>query len=306
MKQSTFQAETYWQKSIAVLAMLPVVLIATASCASSPSDTPTDFEEKRPVIRVTPNDLRPSTTPVNNAVTLPPDSEWNWQLTGELKMTVNAEVWDVDLFDTPPEEIAQLQQDSRYVICYFSAGSVEDWRPDASDVDEAAIGLPLDGWEGERWLDVRAESVLELAKSRLQLAAQKGCDAVEPDNVDGYSNKTGFELSQSDQIQFNRDIASAAHQQGLAVGLKNTFDLVGTLVGEFDFAVTEQCHEYDECELTGAFTEYRKPVFNAEYPPDQATGITLQDEYCSEADRLGIHTLILPLDLDGSWRISCG
>jgi len=100
-------------------------------------------------------------------------------------MTVNAEAWDVDLFDTAPEEITQLHQDGKYVICYFSAGSVGDRRPDAGDVDENAIVLPLDGWEGERWLNVCAESVLELAKSRLQLAAQKGCDAVEPDTVDG-------------------------------------------------------------------------------------------------------------------------
>ena len=98
----------------------------------------------------------------------------------------------------------------------------------------------------------------------------------------------------------------APHIKGLAVGLKDTFNLIGTLAREFDFAVTEQCHEYDECELTGAFTEHRKPVFNAEYPSDEAAGFTLQDEYCSEVDRLGMHTLILPLDLDGSWRISCG
>jgi hypothetical protein len=154
--------------------------------------------------------------------------------------------------------------------------------------------------------NVCAESVLELAKSRLQLAAQKGCDAVEPNNVDGYTNETGFELSPADQIQFNRDIAGTAHKQGLAVGLKDTFNLTGTLAREFDFAVTEQCHEYDECELADAFTEHRKPVFNAEYPSDEAAGFTLQDEYCSEVDRLGMHTLILPLDLDGSWRISCG
>ena len=161
--------------------MLLVVLIATASCDSTESDEPIDFREKSTVIRATPDDPPPSATPVSGAITLPPDSDWNWQLTGELKMTVNAEAWDVDLFDTAPEEITQLHQDGKYVICYFSAGSVGDWRPDAGDVDENAIVLPLDGWEGECWLNVCAESVLELAKSRLQLAAQKGCDAVEPD-----------------------------------------------------------------------------------------------------------------------------
>ncbi|TDI89086.1 MAG: endo alpha-1,4 polygalactosaminidase, partial [Chloroflexi bacterium] len=236
----------------------------------------------------------------------PPDSDWNWQLTGQLNTSVDAEVWDVDLFETAPEDIRQLHRDGRYVVCYFSAGTIENWRPDVNDVDESTIGLPLDDWEGERWLDIRAASVLELVKSRLRLAEQAGCDAVEPDNVDGYSNETGFSLSRPDQVRFNTEIARAAHERGLAVGLKNAFDLINTLSSEFDFAVTEQCHEYDECELTNPFTKGGKPVFNAEYPVDRAVGSTLRDEYCAEADRLGIHTLILPLELDGSWRISCG
>lgn len=37
----------------------------------------------------------------------------------------------------------------------------------------------------------------------MTLAAEKGCDAVEPDNVDGFTNKTGFSLSEADQIGFN-------------------------------------------------------------------------------------------------------
>jgi hypothetical protein len=235
----------------------------------------------------------------------PPDSDWNWQLTGRLDMSVEAQVWDVDLFDTTPEQIAELQRAGKYVICYFSAGSIEDWRPDVGVVEESAIGLPLDDWPGEKWLDVRADSVLEMVESRIDFAGQAGCDAVEPDNVDGYSNETGFDLSESDQIQFNSSIAALAHFRDLAVGLKNSFGIVERLAPSFDFAVTEQCHEYEECELMESFVELGKPVFNAEYPGDGASGFALLDEYCVEAERVGIRTLILPIDLDGSWRLSC-
>ena len=31
-----------------------------------------------------------------------------------------------------------------------------------------------------------------------------GCDGVEPDNVDGYVNDTGFDLTAGDQLDFNR------------------------------------------------------------------------------------------------------
>ncbi|MCZ6539934.1 MAG: endo alpha-1,4 polygalactosaminidase [Chloroflexi bacterium] len=296
MKLRKFLARSLLQKSAVLLAAWLVVLFATASCDSTDNGESIGTIGESTVGQATPG----------ISISGPPDSDWNWQLTGQLDTSVDAEVWDVDLFDTAPDEISRLHNDGRYVICYFSAGTIESWRPDVNDVDESTIGLPLDDWEGERWLDIRAESVLELAKSRLRLAERSNCDAVEPDNVDGYSNETGFPLSQSDQVRFNTQLARAAHERGLAVGLKNAFELMSTLSSEFDFAITEQCHEFDECDLTNPFTENGKPVFNAEYPADRAIGSTLQDEYCAEANRLGIHTLILPVELDGSWRISCG
>ena len=36
------------------------------------------------------------------------------------------------------------------------------------------------------------------------------------------------------------------------------------LVDDFDFAVNEQCHQYNECESLTPFTEQNKAVFNAE------------------------------------------
>jgi hypothetical protein len=233
------------------------------------------------------------------------DLDWNWQLTGELVMSVDVVVWDVDLFETSAEVITDLQADGRYVICYFSAGSIEDWREDVGGIEDSAIGLPLDDWPGENWLDVRADSVLDMVEGRIALAAEKGCDAVEPDNVDGFSNETGFSLSDTDQIVFNASIAQFAHTRGLDVGLKNSFDIGKQLVDQFDFAVTEQCHEYEECERLGIFVEAGKPVFNAEYPGSEAEVGGLWAEQCEEADRLGIRTVFLPIDLDGSWRVSC-
>lgn len=39
----------------------------------------------------------------------------------------------------------------------FSAGTREDWRDDAEDFPEEAIGELLGDWEGEHWLDVNNE-----------------------------------------------------------------------------------------------------------------------------------------------------
>ena len=104
------------------------------------------------------------------------------------------------------------------------------------------------GWPGERWLDIRRLSVLEpLMATRFDMCRDKGFDAVEPDNMDGYRNSTGFPLTAHDQLAYNRLIAELAHERGLAVGLKNDLDQIPELVGDFDFAVNEECAEYDEC-----------------------------------------------------------
>lgn len=77
--------------------------------------------------------------------------------------------------------------------------------------------------------------------SRMKLAVQKGCDAVDPDNMDGYTNDNGFKLTAAQQLKYNKFIADLAHKHNLAVGLKNDLNQIKDLVSSFDFAVNEQC-----------------------------------------------------------------
>jgi endo-alpha-1,4-polygalactosaminidase (GH114 family) len=98
----------------------------------------------------------------------------------------NVSIFDIDLFDTPADTIKHLHNMGKKVICYFSAGSYEDWRPDASEFTKEDLGRGLDGWPGEKWLNLESENVRRIMKSRVDLAKSKGCDGVDPDNVDGY------------------------------------------------------------------------------------------------------------------------
>ena len=192
------------------------------------------------------------------------------------------------------------------MLCYFSAGSYENWREDASDFPQEALGKELDGWAGEKWLDIRNEKIKEIMTKRLNLAKEKGCDGVEPDNVDGYTNDTGFPLTAQDQISYNKFIALQARERGLSVGLKNDLDQIQTLEPFFDFALNEQCHEYDECETLLPFIKHNKPVFNAEYAQKYVNNTNgARDALCQNANSLGLQTLILPLNLDDSFRYSC-
>lgn len=227
---------------------------------------------------------------------------WHWQLQGELDTSHDVDLYGVDLFDTRESTIDELHDDGRLVMCYFSAGTAEDWRPDVEQLDEDDIGRALDDWEGERWLDVRSPSVRQLMLARLDLAARKGCDAVEPDNVTAFANDTGFDITARDQLDFVRALANAAHERGVLFALKNDLEQVDELVDDVDLAVNEQCHEFDECDAYAPFRDRGKPVLNAEYA---TRFLDDPDELCRMARTAGTSTLLLPVELDGSFRIAC-
>ena len=86
-----------------------------------------------------------------------------------------------------------------------SAGSWEDWRSDASDFPDDVKGNGLSGWPGEKWLDVRQLSVLSpIMAARMDIAVAKGCDGVDPDNMDGYTNNNGVRHSTHAPLMYSR------------------------------------------------------------------------------------------------------
>ena len=228
----------------------------------------------------------------------PPGTSWQWQLTDPIDTTIDVEMYDIDLFDVSTTTISDLKTAGRAVICYFSAGSWENWRPDAGDYPAVVLGNPLDGWPGERWVDVRRLDLLgPILEARLDLAMSNGCNGVEPDNVDGYQNNSGFPLSANDQIIFNTWLANQAHQRGLSVGLKNDLDQILDLEPLFDWALDEQCFQYSECDLLRPFIDAGKAVFGVEYTGDESV-------FCPYFNALGYSWLKKNLDL-GVWRIDC-
>jgi hypothetical protein len=225
-------------------------------------------------------------------------SSWQWQLTGTIDQTVAAQMFDVDLFDTAATTVASLHNLGHKVVCYVSAGSFEDWRPDAAQFPAGVKGNGLDGWPGEQWLDVRQWTALRpVIEARMDLCRSKGFDGIELDNVDGYQNDTGFPLVAADQLAFNRALAASAHARGLSVGLKNDLDQVRDLVTTFDWALNEECFTYDECDQLTPFVAAGKAVFNVEYTLTTA-------QFCPQARSMGFNSLSKHLSLD-AYRVAC-
>ncbi len=270
------------------------------------------------VVVVTPAPLptpAPTTTPSPSASATPTtrwmpraSDTWQWQLSGTVDTRYDVAIYDVDLFDTPRATVAALHAQGRRVLCYFSAGSAENWRPDYARFAAADIGNPLDGWAGERWLDIRSTNVRTIMTARLVEAVAKGCDGVEPDNVDGFEpdNRSGLSFTAADQLAYNRFLASEAHRLNLAIALKNDLAQIPALMGDFDLAVNEQCHEYDECAAYRPFVAAGKAVLNAEYRAGYRTNAGGErDRLCTAARAEGLRTLVLPVALDGSFRFAC-
>src|SRR4029077_18644717 len=133
------------------------------------------------------------------------------------------------------------------VVCYIDVGTAESWRPDNSSFPASVLGNS-DGWPGEKWLDIRALSVLEpIMSARFKMCKEKGFDAVGPDNMDGYENNTGFPLTAQQQLTYDEWIAGEVHSLGLAVFQKNDGGHVSCWELFFDGALNEQCNQFRKC-----------------------------------------------------------
>ena len=227
-----------------------------------------------------------------------PGVSWQWQLQGEVDTKFDVDVYDVDLEFAKVETIDQLHKKGIEVICYFSAGSWEDFRSDAKEFPKEAIGGPLEGWPDEHWLDIsNYEKFASIMTARLDLAVTKGCDGVDPDNVHAYQAKSGFDISYEDQLIYNKWLADEAHKRTLSIGLKYDIEQVNELVDDFDFAVNENCFYYRECDKLLPFVEKNKAVFGVEYELET-------DEFCDKANKMNFSWLKMEYNLDGG-RVSC-
>ena len=225
-------------------------------------------------------------------------TSWQWQLSTPVDERVKTQMYDIDMFDNNASVVASLHAKGRKVVCYIDVGTWEKWRPDAKKFPKSVLGKDVSGWPGEKWLDIRRIDILgPIMKARMDLCQAKGFDAMEPDNVDGYANHTGFPLSYNDQIVYNTFAASAAHAHGLSVGLKNDLDQINDLLPSFEWALDEQCFQYNECGKLLPFIKAGKAVFEVEYSLPT-------NKFCTEANSLNFNSMKKHLNL-GVYRVPC-
>jgi len=286
------------------------LLVATAcSSAATPSlSEPTSTSRRTTTVMAT----------AGARWVMPLEVSWHWMIDhaldlgnerdmgltdpGGRRLTVpEPTVYDIDWEYNPASTVAALHDRGKKVICYVDVGVFEDYRADAARFPAAVRGAKDSHWEGSRWLDVRrADVLLPIMEDRIRTCRDKGFDAVEPDEVDGYANESGFALTAADQLAYNRAIADLVHRYGMSVGLKGDIDQAAALAPAFDWTLNEQCYQFDECDgLASAFLAQGKTVLVAEYD-DPGAGYTVDlDHICPKANAAGYNAMKMPLTLDG-------
>ncbi len=230
-----------------------------------------------------------------------PGTSWQWQLSSSPETLLDVDAYDLDGFDTSKATVDRIHANGGKAICYISVGSWENWRPDKGRFPDRVLGRDYYGWPGEKWLDIRElDALAPIMGARMDVCKEKGFDAVEPDNMDGYQNRTGFKITYAQQLRYNEFLAAAAHERGLAIAMKNDPDQVKDLVDDFDFAITEDCFDQNWCGEMSPFVDGGKAVLAAEYTD---TGARLS-RFCDEAERLRFDAILKKRNL-GAWRRSC-
>lgn len=231
-----------------------------------------------------------------------PGDSYQIQYDGKLDLKVPADIYDLDMFDTSAKVVAKLHTMGRRVMCYVDVGTWEKWRPDAGEFPKSVIGNRDGHWAGERWLDIRQTSVLEpIMQKRLELCKKKGFDGVDPDNLDGFENKTGFPLTYAEQLAYDTWVARAAHDHGLTADQKGDNDQVKDLVKVYDFAVVEQCYAQGWCNQFAVYTKSNRLVVDVEYGLSKGRFL---NNTCPDAARYEETAILKKLQLT-AWIVTC-
>ncbi|KAJ3022923.1 UNVERIFIED_CONTAM: hypothetical protein HDU68_008858 [Siphonaria sp. JEL0065] len=226
-------------------------------------------------------------TPVARGATwyTPPQNfQWQWQIDQATIPRIAPDVfangtqvdlliYDVDIEESAAE-IAKIKSWGAKVACYFEAGTWVDRRPWSSLYPKSALGFPYEApYTDELWVNPSDPAIRDIIKNTIYpYAKARGCDMVEPDNVQGFETDsycTGWEATIGPNcvacksgstreyfidkkcdadynawLEFNKFLATEAHNQGLGVALKNNHFQAAQLVDYHDFVLSEQCTSY--------------------------------------------------------------
>lgn len=101
-------------------------------------------------------------------------------------------------------------------------------------------------------------------------------------------NQDEWNLPLSEYVNYFKFMAGVAHDNGIAIGLKNSMDMIPEVLSLMDFAVNEECHAMNECGTYEPVTKAGKAVFHVEY----------EENICENPEGVTLSSLFKPLQVD--------
>jgi uncharacterized repeat protein (TIGR01451 family) len=324
---ATLEANTSAEISMSLNAIAIGLMTNSASVSATETDPVTANNSSSMTATV-----QAAPTPLPGTINLPPIGKisWDWQIGagGDSNVVVpsGAVLMDVDGFNISANKISSLKSQGIYTVCYIDAGSYEDGRPDSSlypaylkiykdvqwnewflDVKDVFRSIQPAGTQlvNNTWVDASGKPLAGLPtagafalllEARFKMCADKGFDALEPDNLQNDEN-AGGKVSLQEQIDFNGWVADTAHAYGLAAFQKNGPDKVllkdktgKMMVEKFDGILNEECQQFGECGPLAEYVKRGKLALNTEYAG------TLD---CTLSNSLVINSIMKDLNLTG-------
>ncbi len=230
---------------------------------------------------------------------LTPKSDWSDVLSSD------ADVIDVDAFETPEWVINRLHDKDRIIIAYVSVGSLEIWRPDADEYPKFIVGNSYPDWEDEYFVNIKRRDTLgPILEKRLDLIKDKGFDGVEADNIDLHTFDTGFHITEKDVVEFYKWLSNETHSRGLLLCQKNAPELSSLLVDYSDCMIWEDPYDYDNVDYAQPYVMEHKPVFAVFYEDNGVTISEFKNQICPKLKSKGYIPVLKRLDLD-DWIVEC-
>jgi hypothetical protein len=310
-------------KSIIVLSGLSLMAMATGSAGFSHSH------------QAAPAAGRPAAAPAVSAWWRPggagpnDGAEFQWEIDHPLNVSNATDmgspavhtpaIFDIDGIENPASTVTALHAQGDKAICYIEVGSAGNYYA-ASDEGIPVTyyaqlkaagdrGRKMSGYP-EYYLNINAASTVTIIESMIrEQCAAKGFDAVEPDIDDSYTDRTGFTVTEADNIAYDKKLGAYAHSLGLAWGQKNGDNdaaFSAALAPTTDFLLTEECRYYDTCSIvTPPYLKAGKLVLDSEYTDDWGSNaVTDRGKFCAADVAAGIDGTLFKSSLAG-YRSPC-
>ncbi|KAF9255510.1 glycoside hydrolase family 114 protein [Marasmius fiardii PR-910] len=185
---------------------------------------------------------------------LPANGKFDYQIGGAYTPDADVKVVTRDRTESPAQ--------GKYNICYVNAFQTQPdegsfWKTPERDhllLRNSSGGYFIDPeWPDEIMLDTSTDEnrqqIAMIINGWVSDCKQKGFNAIEADNLDTFSRSKEL-LTADNNLALAKLLTAYAHSIDMAFGQKNAGDIAARAKSEagFDFAVVEQCQEFEECD----------------------------------------------------------